>query len=172
MMAKSFDNGLNIGLEVVNITINHLHRKTSPELLNCCGELLERGGMDGCHMILEQSPNLFNGVQLRRAWWKLKKPHSFLVSPLSNHPCFLLAIIVLDKKPVTGIVPSYSRQDMLHKQVAISLSVQLPLEDGDATGAPPGNCAKDKSLWPACRAFKPLVPNFLPFLGPNMASGL
>jgi len=129
-MAQSVDDGL----EVVNITIDHLHIKTSPEIMDCCGELSKRGGMEGGDMILEQSPNLFNGVQLRRAWWKLKKPHSFLVGPLLNHLRFLLAIIVLDKKPATGIVLLYSRQDMLHKQVMISLGVQLPLEDGDATG--------------------------------------
>jgi len=62
-MAQSVDDGLNIGLEVVNITIDHLHIKTSPEIMDCCGELSKRGGMEGGDMILEQSPNLFNGVQ-------------------------------------------------------------------------------------------------------------
>ena len=63
VMAQSVDDGLNIGLEVVNITIDHLHIKTSPEIMDCCGELSKRGGMEGGDMILERSPNLFNGVQ-------------------------------------------------------------------------------------------------------------
>jgi hypothetical protein len=33
--------------------------KTSPEIMDCCGELSKRGGMEGGDMVLERSPNLF-----------------------------------------------------------------------------------------------------------------
>jgi hypothetical protein len=61
---------------------------------------------------------------------------------------------------------------VLRKQISIALRCQPPLEDGDAAGASARNCAKDKGLWTMCRAFKPLVVDLLPALGPNMASSL
>ena len=46
MMPQGLDDGLHIGVEVVNMLIDHLNRKTSPEIVDGCG------GMEGGHMKL------------------------------------------------------------------------------------------------------------------------
>jgi len=120
--------------------------------------------MEGGHMILEWSPQLLNGVQLWRSWWELEKAHSFHVTPLLDHLRFLLSVIVLDKKPLPRVALSCSREDVLRKQISIALCCQLPLEDGDATGASARNCAKDKGLWTTRGAFEPLILDLLPLL--------
>jgi len=164
MMPQGLDDGLHIGVEVVNILIYHLNRKTSPEIVDGCGEVFEGGGMEGGHMILERSPQLLDGVQLWRSWWELEKAHSFRVTPLSDHPRFLLSVVVLDEKPSPRVALSCSREDVLRKQISIALRCQLPLEDGDAAGASARNCAKDKGLWTTRGAFEPLILDLLPLL--------
>jgi hypothetical protein len=46
MMPQGLDDGLHIGVEVVNILIDHCNRKTSPEILDGCREVFEGGGME------------------------------------------------------------------------------------------------------------------------------
>ncbi len=95
-----------------------------------------------------------------------------LVSPLLDHPRFLLVVVVLDEEPGSWVVLSHSWEDVLHKQIPIALGIQPALEDGDAAGASARNGAKDKGLQTSGRTLKPLFCDSLPSLGPNMASRL